>query len=233
MTELLDKHKIRNKKSLSGDLIIYIKQQILLGFINPGERIVETRIAKELGISQTPIREAIRHLAGEGIVTIVPNKGPHVRILTSRDIFEIYSLRIALESLAIKLAILNSSEEDIAYLEDFFEKMRQKVKDESVTSLAEDSAFIHNYIYQLSKHTWLMAMNESISFQISLVNREIEKRYSKQKEVDEHTEILEVLKQRDPKLAEHIMKQHIYRTYQNYLEFNQLQSNITSEHLLL
>src|SRR5829696_4588817 len=93
------------KSNLSEVLVTYLKEQILSGALNPGDRLVETKIAEELEISQTPVREAIRHLSGEGIVTLVPNKGPIVRSLDMTDVYEIYSLRAGLEGLAMRFAV--------------------------------------------------------------------------------------------------------------------------------
>ncbi len=94
----ITKQSFMEKKSMSQDLVTLIKQQILNGELNPGDRIVETKVAKELGISQTPVREAVRMLSGEGIINIVPNRGPIVKEIEERDIFEIYSLRASLET---------------------------------------------------------------------------------------------------------------------------------------
>src|SRR5690606_29269517 len=131
------------KQAQNFDIVAHIKQKILNGELNPGDRIVETKLARELGMSQTPIREAIRRLAGEEILTIIPNKGPVIRTLQAQDIFEIYSYRCAIEGMAIRLAVQNASLNDIKHLEHFYAAMKDKLNDDAIVSLSEDSAYIH------------------------------------------------------------------------------------------
>lgn len=204
------------EKAQKHDIVSIVKQHILEGKLNPGDRIVETRLAKEIGVSQTPVREAMRLLSGEGIVQIVANKSPIVNPLKMNDVFEIYSLRAAIEGLAIRLATLNATAEDIQDLEAFYGKMIEKLHDESVSSLLSDSLYIHERIVELSKHTRLQNMHESFSFNVALVNRLLGTKSEKQKEVDQHKELIVVLKERDPDNAETVMKKHIYRSYTDF-----------------
>lgn len=205
------------KQNISEELVKYIKHQIITGELNPGDRIVETKLARELGVSQTPVREAIRHLHGEGILTIVPNKGPLVRTLDSKDVFEIYSIRSMLEGLAIRLATQHATDAQIAELESFYEQMKRKLHDDGVVSLLPDSLHIHQTIIEMAGHSRLLNMYQSISFQISLVNRLLGARSSKQKEIDQHAELIEALQRRDPDEAERTMRNHIFRSYRDFV----------------
>lgn len=222
---VLNNHKQRfaDKQSLSGELVAFIKEQILEGELSPGDRIVETKLAKDLGISQTPVREAIRQLSGEGIVKIVPNKGSFVRTFSAKDVFEIYSLRASMEGLAFRLATQQATVKDIEELEAFYNKMKEKLHDESVKTLTNDSAYIHQFIYNLSKHSRLIFLYESISFQVSLVNRVLGARYTKLQEVEEHKEIIDALKAGNPTNAEKVMREHIYRSYRWYVKFMEME----------
>ncbi|WP_164821675.1 GntR family transcriptional regulator [Paenibacillus koleovorans] len=219
------------KQNMSEDLVSFIKLQIIEGQLNPGDRIIETKLAKELGISQTPVREAIRHLSGEGIIVIVPNKGPMVRTLDRKDVFEIYSLRSVLEGLAIRLATQRASDEAIHRIKDLYDKMKAKLTDESVSTLLQDSLQIHQSIIYLSEHTRLIRSYESISFQIALVNRILGKESTKQKEVDQHLELVEALMKRDPEYAESVMKKHIYRSYTEFSELSESDHRDMERHL--
>ncbi|GAA3409517.1 GntR family transcriptional regulator [Paenibacillus hodogayensis] len=209
---------IIQKQNISEELVKYIKQQIISGELNPGDRIVETKLARELGVSQTPVREAIRHLHGEGVITIVPNKGPMVRTLDMKDVFEIYSVRSMLEGLAIRLATQQATDEQIAELEQFYEEMKRKLPDDSVPSLLQDSSHIHRTIIEMSNHSRLTTMYQSISFQISLVNRLLGAKSTKQKEIDQHLELIEALKKRNPDEAEQTMRKHIFRSYRDFVQ---------------
>jgi len=218
MTDAIDKKHFVDKQNISHDLVAYFKQLILNGELNPGDRIVETKVAKSLGISQTPVREAIHRLSGERIVTLVPNKGPIVNDLQKSDVFEIYSLRAVIEGLAIRIATQIASDGQIAELERFYEAMKAKLSDDTVDSLLKDSLYIHQSIIRLSDHSRLIHTYESISFQISLVNRILGKESTKAKEVEQHLELIEALKLRDPENAEKVMRRHIYRSYREFIE---------------
>ncbi len=207
-----------DKLSLGSEIATMIKQRIINGKINPGDRIVEILLAKELGISQTPIREAIRILAGENVVNIEPNKGALVRNLSAKDVFEVYSYRAVLEGMAIRLAVQNATINDTRHLEQHYNEMKRKLEDDSVESLSEDSGYIHYYIIKLSKHALVLSMYEFISFRIQLVNRILGRKFSKEREVLEHWELIEALKHGNADEAERTMREHIYRAYQNFMD---------------
>lgn len=231
MKETISKKFFADKQNMSNDLVEFFKQEILGGRLNPGDRIVETKFARELGISQTPVREAVRLLSGEGIITIVPNRGPVVNELSARDIFEIYSLRASIEGLAIRLATQIATDEAVRELELFYEEMKGKAKDSDVVSLLVDSLYIHQSIISLSEHSRLLRAYESISFQIALVNRILGNESTKEKEVEQHSELIEALKERDPDKAELTMRKHIYRSYRECLDLKEDEDTEFGTHL--
>lgn len=210
------------RQSVSKDVMAYIKEQILSGELNPGDRIVETRLAKELGISQTPVREALRHLQGEGIIDIVPNKGPMVCTLDMKDVFEIYSLRSVIEGLAIRLTTEWATDEEVEQLETIYQEMKNKLDDPSVEYLLEDSFRIHDMIMRLSNHAQLYSIYQSLSFKISLINRLLGTKKTKQYEVDQHEELIEAVKSRNLEHAEQVMRKHIFRSYHDFIKLNQV-----------
>ena len=95
-----------------------IREAIFSGELNPGDRIIETYWAKELGVSQGPVREAIRDLEAMGLVETVPFKGSRVRTLTEKDVRDNYSVRICLESKSIRDAISQLDDQQLAALEE-------------------------------------------------------------------------------------------------------------------
>lgn len=214
----ITKQSFLEKKSMSQDLATLIKQQILNGELNPGDRIVETKVAKELGISQTPVREAVRLLSGEGIINIVPNRGPIVKDMEEKDIFEIYSLRASLEGLAMRLTTLNATKEQLQLLVQLYAEMGEKLKDPEVDSLLKESLNLHQSIIQFSRHSRLIQIYDSISFQIELANRIIGMKSTKQKEYDEHKELIDALQKGDPDEAEKVMRRHIHRSFKECIQ---------------
>lgn len=196
----------------------YIKRQILDGELKPGDQLVVRAISEKLGVSQTPVREAIQHLSGENIIVYNRNRGYFIYKYNQKDVFEIYSLRAILESLAIRLATQRSDENEINELKGLFFEMETKLHDDNIKSLSDYSYKIHNYIYKLSKHERLIRFNNSISFQISVLNMILGKENTKTEEVEEHRELIKAIKSGDPDFAEKVMRHHVFRSYGKILE---------------
>ena len=129
----------QDRKSLGQEVVEVIKNGIRNGDFAQGERIVESRLARDLGLSLTPIREAVRELVGEGILTVSPNRGPSVRILSPHDAFELYTLRAQLECLAIRLAIRRSTLEEREAIAGIFTGMEAGVDDPASVTLQDSS----------------------------------------------------------------------------------------------
>ena len=103
-------------RTLREQVVDHLREEILSNRLVPGEELGEVALARSLGISRGPLREALGQLAAEGLVTIVPRRGAVVRRLTHQELIEAYQLRVALESLAIKLAVPRLSDRDKAAL---------------------------------------------------------------------------------------------------------------------
>jgi DNA-binding GntR family transcriptional regulator len=218
ISDIVSPNYFAGRQSLSQEVVELIKRLITDGILNPGERIIESQLARQLGVSLTPVREAIRLLAGEGIVVIVPNKGALVRELTRQDIFEIYSMRAVLEGMAIRLATELASMDELHALEQHYEQMRAKIHDDTVESLLADATHIHETIVRCSRHTRLIGVYQTLTFQIALVNRSLGTKSTKQQEVDRHADVIVALAHRDPDYAERLMREHIYQAYRLYTQ---------------
>lgn len=220
---------ILNKKNLSFEVAEYIKEQIISGDIKIGSQLKLNEISDHLGISQTPVREAIQYLVSENVLENFRNKGYFVRKYNEKDIFEIYSLRATIEGLAIRLAAQRNCEKELNELIALFEEMKNKRDDPSVVSISHYSTNIHRKILNMSQHEMLIDVNESIAFQVEMVNSVLERKYTKDFEVSEHEELINVLKEGNPEKAEKVMRNHIYRSYNNFIKENE---GIYSEELL-
>lgn len=216
---------LKVKKNLSEEVAEYIKTSILDGLVNPGDSINETKLSRELGISSTPVREAIRLLSGEGIVEIVRNKGAVVLPLDSTDIYEIYSIRAVLEGVAMRIAIKNATDEEVQQIVDFYENMKKQLLKNEISSLSPESIKLHKLIIELSNHKKLIQLLNMNSFKMTLANRMLGNKYSKQEEIEEHEELVLAFIRRDHKNAEKIMRNHILKAYNRLIEFQNMQEN--------
>ncbi|MEE9255616.1 MAG: GntR family transcriptional regulator, partial [bacterium] len=96
--------QIERPKSLSRMVAEEIKEAILKGDLQPGDKLVETDLTQSLGVSRTPLREAFRELAAEGYITVVPHKGSYVSTISEEEVLDLYSITSVLEGLATRLA---------------------------------------------------------------------------------------------------------------------------------
>ena len=215
------RNMILNKKNLSYEVSQYIKDQIVNGEIEIGSQLKLNEISERLEISQTPVREAIQHLVSENIIENFRNKGYFVKAYNEQDIFEIYSLRATIEGMAIRLATQKANKEQINELSDLFLEMKERRDNPEIESISSYSTKIHKAILKMSNHARLIDANESISFQVEVVNSVLEREYTKDFEVSEHEELIVAVKAGDPERAEKIMREHIYRSYTNFVEANE------------
>jgi len=128
---------------------------ILAGRYPPDSRIVETQVARELGTSQAPVREALRGLEGLGFIEITPFRGARVRRPSRRDIVEAYTVRSTLEVLAARLALPRLTVDDIAGLASVFETMQRAAEADDGVAVAEADAAFHARIVELADNATL------------------------------------------------------------------------------
>ena len=124
MSDELNGNEGKGRQTTRSRVREYILKQISTGQLKPGERIVETKLAKELSVSQAPVREAILELSGMGLLEERPYSGTFVRILSVDDIVDIYNIRAFIEEYAAKRAAKNRSEEELASMKETLDKMK-------------------------------------------------------------------------------------------------------------
>jgi DNA-binding GntR family transcriptional regulator len=136
-----------------------VKERLLEGILSghypPDSRIVETQVARELGTSQAPVREALRGLEALGVVEITPFRGARVRRPSSREILEAYAVRSALESLAARLAVPRMGAQDLAELRSLLERMQAAAREGDSHGVAEADASFHERIVELADNSTL------------------------------------------------------------------------------
>jgi DNA-binding GntR family transcriptional regulator len=128
----------------------WILERILSGDYAPDSRIVETQVARELGTSQAPVREALRGLEALGVVEITPFRGARVRRPSRQEIIEAYAVRSTLEALGARLAVPRVSDDDIAELAGHLEAMRAAARNDDGHGVAEADARFHARIVELA-----------------------------------------------------------------------------------
>ena len=140
---------------------------IMQGQLSPGERLLEVQLADEMGVSRTPVREAIRRLELEGFVVMVPRKGAYVAGLSIDDVESVYEIRTALETLAVRLAAQRMEAADYEQLDELAGKMQQTWQEDDVDNWVNLDARFHELLYTFSRNERLISMMSNIMEQLS------------------------------------------------------------------
>ncbi len=187
-----------------------LRQAILRGELKPGERLMEIQLANKLGVSRTPIREAIRKLELEGLVLMIPRKGAEVADITEKSLKDVLEVRRALEELSVKLTCDRITKEEIKELEQAAENFRKTMKSKDITEIAEADVRFHDVIYTATKNQKLIQLLNNLHEQMYRYRIE----YLKDEEVypkllKEHKEIIETISRGEKEEAAKIVCEHI------------------------
>ena len=187
-----------------------LRQAILKGELKPGERLMEIALAEKLGVSRTPIREAMRKLELEGLVVMIPRRGAQVANITEKDLNDVLEVRIALENVAIEKACTRMSKEDMGRLWLAAKEFERTMAEGNLVRLAEADVAFHEIIYRASDNKRLNQVLNNLREQIYRYRVE----YLKEEEtrnvlVKEHEELTKAIRQRDVKKAQEISFRHI------------------------
>ena len=200
------------RKSLGQYVYDNLKRAVIRGDIAPGSRIVESRLATALGISRTPIREAIHKLEREGLLRHDPSVGFFVLGLTQEDIDETFGIRSVLESYAAKLAASKHLPEELEPLERKIEEYQKHLDRGEMEILPRINTEFHDLLYALSRSPRLIKMINDLRdliyrFREMILNMEHMARTSN----EDHRLMLESIRQRDADGVERLVKEHILR----------------------
>jgi DNA-binding GntR family transcriptional regulator len=187
-----------------------LRDAILRGELEPGQRLLEIQLAKKLGVSRTPIREAIRKLELEGLVSMIPRKGAIVASITQEDLRDVLEVRTVLESLAVELACQKRTEEDLDALRLAEVGFRKEINSNSPTMIATKDAAFHDVIYKMTGNQRLIQILNNLREQMYRYRLEYIKDEAKRLVlVKEHSEIVDAIKRRDEKTAKEVIVKHI------------------------
>lgn len=205
--------KLDGYKPLRDVVFENLRDAIITQVLKPGERLMEIQLADEMGVSRTPVREAIRKLELEGLVVMVPRKGAYVAGVSMKDIHEVYEVRSALEMLAVTLAAERITDEELNALEQqvLRESEEEAKKDGSDLDniIYIDSSF-HDIIYQAARNQRLVQFVNILQEQLQRFRAASLARPGRSKTaLEEHKQIVEALSERNGELASKLAQEHI------------------------
>ena len=188
-----------------------LRQAILTGDFLPGERLMEITLAKRLGVSRTPVREAIRKLELEGLVDMIPRKGAAVARITVSDLKDVLEVRCHLEEFAASIACDRITEEEKAQLTVALKAFEQAIEDKDLRRIAQRDVEFHDVIFRATKNKRLLQIINNLREQIYRYRIEYIKDFGYHETlVKEHKEILDAIFSGNKEAAEKIMRTHIY-----------------------
>ena len=174
------------------------------------KRLMEIQLAERLGVSRTPIREAIRKLELEGLVLMIPRKGAEVAKISARSLRDVLEVRRALEELAIELACQRMSEEDIDNLQKAQDDFKAAISEGDAMKIAETDEHYHDVIYEGTQNAKLIQMLNNLREQMYRYRLEYIKDEDKRKIlILEHERILKAVRERKVADAKEAMREHI------------------------
>ena len=210
---------LQARKSLGEHVFDSLKQAIIRGNMSPGDWLVESHIADTLGISRTPVREAIHKLEREGLIERQPRGGFTVLGLTRDDIEETFGIRAVLEGYAARLAALKHQEKELVPLKRKIEEFEKCLEKKQTDNLTRINTEFHELLYALSKSPKLVHMINGLTDQIYRF-RQIILKETKMAKIsnDDHKQMLDFIRKRDADGVEALVRDHIARGQEMVLE---------------
>ncbi|HWD85303.1 MAG TPA: GntR family transcriptional regulator [Solirubrobacteraceae bacterium] len=197
-------------RTLREQVADHLREEILRERLIPGAELGEVALARSLGISRGPLREALGQLAAEGLVTIVPRRGAVVRRLTRQEFIDAYQVREALESLAIRLAVPRLSFADREELHRMCEEMEDAAVSGDTDGFFEINRQFHAKLVHASGNQKLQEVHTQLVAQMArLMKKSVELRGGTQQSAAEHRGILAAVDAGDPDLAARLLEDHI------------------------
>ncbi len=196
-----------------------LRDAIRKGILKPGERLMEIQLAEDLGVSRTPVREAIRKLEQEGYVIMMPRRGTYVASMSIRDVNEIFEIRTALESLSNGLAAERITAEELERLQRLLIQISGYIKEGNMEKIVETDIEFHELLYQASRNTRLVGIIANLREQLTRF-RTLSMSYPGRLEatLEEHRDMVEAIAQGDVKAAHKAAERHMEHSEQTLLK---------------
>jgi DNA-binding GntR family transcriptional regulator len=203
---------LAEKKSAGQDIFELLKQAITCGDISPGSRMVENHIAQIMGVSRTPVREAIHKLEREGLLTKQRHGGYNVTGLTRQDIEESFGIRAVLEGYAARLATLAHTEEDLKALLRKIDEYEKALHAGDLEALPTINTEMHDMLYSLSRNRTLIKIINDLKDQFLRFRKIILKNQALAlASHHDHREMLAMMQRRQAEEVERLVREHILR----------------------
>ncbi len=204
--------KILASRPLYEEVADQLRSRIFAHELTPGTWIDEQSLAKEFGISRTPLREAVKVLAAEGLITMKLRRGAYVTEVNRGDLEQIFTILSLLEGEAAKEAAVKANERDLNELDDMHLRLEKAAADRNLEQFFEINVRFHERIIAIANNPWMSGVIADLRKVLNLQRKDSLSRTGRmQSSLAEHREILKALLKRDPRTAEQAMRTHLAR----------------------
>lgn len=220
MDKNLGRLDLHDYKPLREIVFSHLRESIMVGKLKPGERLMEVQLAENLGVSRTPVREAIRKLELEGLVVMVPRKGAYVSEVSISDIKDVLEIRVSLEGLAASLASERIKESEIDSLQNKFNELKKAIESGDIQDIIDKDTELHDIIFNATRNKRLISLVDSLREQVQRFR--VTYMHSNNESanlIEEHKKILDAIKNRNKNKAKEYAEEHI-RKAKDYIVEN-------------
>lgn len=202
------------RKALAVEISERLRQMILEGQLQPGEKINEKLLTQQFGVSRTPLREALKVLAAEGLLELIPNRGAVITRQSMAELSEVFRVLASLEALAGELAAENAEQAEIDEIHALTMELRTSYREQDRPTYFRINQMIHTKILAAARNDTLSRMHESIAFRVQRARYQANltaERWANA--VAEHEAIAEALRARDAENSGRLLKKHLLRKF--------------------
>ena len=211
--------KIDGYELLNQKVYRVLKESIIKGFLEPGTKLLENRIAEKMQVSRTPVREAMQKLVAEGFVKTTPNQTIVVTEVSPEDIKEVLQIRGVLEGLAARIAAKKINRQEIDELESVVTQMSLHVTKENLSYYCKVDDEFHNLILNICGNKWIIQIRDNLgSFIYRFRIKSLSVLGRLKHSLEEHRKIMEALKKHDSAEADKLSQIHMENTIINILK---------------
>lgn len=212
--DLFDQKK--ENKSLTSIIFDRIREDILNDQYATGSKIIEAKLADELGVSRTPVREALKQLELDGLVENIPNRGVVVKGISKQDISDIYTIRQAIEGIAATWCVERITDQEVQELKEIFDLMEFYTFKKDVEKISELNTRFHEVIYHSTKSRYLEHVLKDFQIFIkSTRNKSLKSEGRLDEALEEHRRIIEAIMAKDVEAAKTSIAHHVDKSKRN------------------
>ena len=198
----------------------YLKENLLSGRFKPGERLTEEYLAGELGVSRTPVREALHRLEQEGLIQPLETRGFRVASDSQEEVEELFEIRSILEGYALRCVCEKINGEDLEELEGYIQKAEESFEQNKVDKIFHYNTQFHDTLHALISHKPRLhhMMTDMRKYVLRYRKDTLHYHYGSKRSIEGHRKIMMALRLKDPELCERIMRAHIHESKEDALQ---------------